>query len=46
MELGLLSKRVLVEEEPVASGLGLSGSDRTLAMVTAPSTLVSLEELD
>ena len=38
IELGLLSKGVLVEEEPVASGSGLDGGDRTLVMLTAPST--------
>ena len=47
MELGLLSKGVLVEEELVVSGLGLSGGERMPAMVTAPSTpLVSIEDLD
>ena len=47
VELGLLSKGVLVEEEPVASGSGSSGGKRTPAMVMAPSSpLVSLEDLD
>ena len=49
VELGLLSKGVLVEEEePVASGSGVADGDRTPVMVTAPSTplLASLEELD
>ena len=48
VELGLLAKGVLVEEEPVASGSGMGGGDRTPVMVTAPSTplLASLEELD
>ena len=48
VELGLLAKGVLVEEEPVASGSGVGDGDRTPVMVTAPSTplLASLEELD
>ena len=48
VEVGLLAKGVLVEEEPVALGLGLSGGDRMLVMVMAPSTplLASLEELN
>ena len=47
MELGLLSKGVLVEEEPVVSGSSLSGGERMLAMVTAPlAPLVSLEDLN
>ena len=48
MELGLLSKGVLVEEEPVASGSGVAAGDHTPVMVMAPSTLLpaSLEELD
>ena len=50
VEVGLLAKGVLVEEEEVlvASGLELAGGDRMLFMVMAPSTplLASLEELD
>ena len=48
VELGLLSKGVLVEEEPVASGSGLDGGERMPVMVTAPTTPVvaSLEELN
>ena len=49
VELGLLSKGVLVEEEePVASGSGVGDGDCTPVMVTAPSTPlpVSLEELN
>ena len=48
VELGLLSKGVLVEEEPVASGSGIVVGDRTPIMVTAPSTPLpaSLEELN
>ena len=48
VELGLLAKGVLVEEEPVASGLGMGDGDRTPVMVTAPSTPLpaSLEELN
>ena len=48
VELGLLAKGVLVEEELVALGSGVGDGDRTPVMVTAPSTplLVSLEELD
>ena len=48
VELGLLAKGVLVEEEPVASGSGMGDGDRTPVMVTAPSTPLpaSLEELD
>ena len=48
VELGLLSKGVLVEEEPVASGPGVTEGERTPVMVTAPSTPLpaSLEELD
>ena len=48
VELGLLSKGVLVEEEPVALGSGIIEGDRTPVMVTAPSTPMpaSLEELD
>ena len=49
VEVGLFAKGVLVEEEePVVSGLGLAGGERTLVMVTAPSTPLpaSLEELD
>ena len=48
VELGLLAKGVLVEEEPVALGSGVGDGDRTPVMVTAPSTPLpaSLEELD
>ena len=48
MELGLLAKGVLVEEEPVALGSGVADGDRTPVMVTAPSTPLpaSLEELN
>ena len=48
VELGLLAKGVLVEEEPVASGSGMGDGDRTPVMVMAPSTLLpaSLEELN
>ena len=48
VELGLLAKGVLVEEEPAASGSGIGDGDRTPAMVMAPSTPLpaSLEELD
>ena len=49
MEVGLLAKGVLVEEEePVALGSGVIDGDRTPVMVTAPSTPLpaSLEELN
>ena len=47
VELGLLSKGVLVEEELVVSGSGLDGGEWTSVMVTAPTTpLVSLEDLN
>ena len=48
VELGLLAKGVLVEEELVVLGSGLSGGDRMPVMVMAPSTLLpaSLEELN
>ena len=48
VELGLLAKGVLVEEEPVALGSGVGDGDCTPVMVTAPSTLLlaSLEELN
>ena len=49
MEVGLLAKGVLVEEEePVALGSGLVGGEHMPVMMTAPSTLLlaSLEELD
>ena len=47
VELGLLAKGVLVEEELVVSGLGLDGGDRMPVMVMAPSTpLVSLKDLN
>ena len=48
VELGLLLKGVLVEEEPVASGSGVASGECTPVMVMAPSTLLpaSLEELD
>ena len=48
VEVGLLAKGVLVEEEPMALGSGVADGERTPVMVTAPSTLlpVSLEELD
>ena len=49
MEVGLLAKGVLVEEEePVALGSGVADGERTLVMVTAPSTPLpaSLEELN
>ena len=48
IELGLLSKGVLVEEEPVASGSNLAEGNCTPVMVTAPSTPMpaSLAELD
>ena len=48
VELGLLSKGVLVEEEPVVSGSGLDGGERMLVMVMALTTPVvaSLEELN
>ena len=47
VELSLLSKGVLIEEEPVVSGSGLDGG-RTPVMVMALTTPVvaSLEELD
>ena len=48
VELGLLSKGVLVEEELVASGSGMAAGECTPVMVMAPSTPLpaSLEELD
>ena len=48
VELGLLAKGVLVEEELVASGSGVACGEHTPVMVTAPSTLLptSLEELN
>ena len=48
VELGLLAKGVLVEEEPAASGSGIGDGNRTPVMVMAPSTPLpaSLEELD
>ena len=48
VELGLLAKGVLVEEEPVALGSGVGDGEHTPVMVIAPSTplLASLEELD
>ena len=48
VELGLLSKGVLVEEEPVALGSGVVSGECTPVMVTAPSTpmVASLEELN
>ena len=47
VELGLLSKGALVEEEPITSGSGLNGGEKMPVMVMAPSTpLVSLEDLD
>ena len=48
VDLGLLSKGVLVEEEPMASGSGVADGERTPVMVTAPSTPLpaSLEELN
>ena len=48
VELGLLAKGVLVEEELVASGSGVRDGDHTPVMVMAPSTPLpaSLEELD
>ena len=48
VELGLLAKGVLVEEELVASGSSVEAGDHTPVMVTAPSTLLptSLEELN
>ena len=48
VELGLLAKGVLVEEEPVALGSGVGDGDCTPVMVMAPSTPLSasLEGLD
>ena len=48
MELGLLSKGVLVEEEPVVLGSGVVRGEWTPVMVAAPSTplVASLEELN
>ena len=48
VELGLLSKGVLVEEEPVALGSGVGDGDCTPVMVMAPSTPLPtlLEELN
>ena len=48
VELGLLSKGVLVEEDPVVSSSGMPSGECTPVMVMAPSTPLpaSLEELD
>ena len=48
VELGLLSKGVLVEEKPVASSSMLEDGERMPVMVMAPMTplVASLEELD
>ena len=48
VELGLLSKGVLVEEELVASGSSMADGERIPVVVTAPSTPLPafLEELN